>query len=423
MNKSGVTFVLDRVTGEFIGDVLHAGSADLDFGRHRRRQAGGAQRAGGGQSGEHLSQRRRREKLEFDGLFAAHRLSLYAHQRSLQRPDVHVHRSAGRPLSRQRRIHVQAAARIEPHTVMWTRGIPSRASAFGACRINTFCWLRCWRPRAIWCSPAIPRAISLRWMRARATSCGAIRPARAIAVRRFRIRSAAGSTSRLRQAGSRPSPGAQLAPLFPDQNWRGGSTLIVFALAGGIASEASFLLFADPGAGMGAKLAGRIEAGEKVFAQSCATGYCHGARGAAAARPGWRRADSIRPISTNTVMRGLPGTAMPAFGTTLSRADLVAVVAYVATLNGIANPSISAGPGGRGEQPQTPLSEGAEQGRALFFDAVRGFGRCSTCHEVNGIGISVATPIAKFPPMPRRCGRWRRQTFAPLPWMANRCPL
>jgi alcohol dehydrogenase (cytochrome c) len=24
--------------------------------------------------------------------------------------------------------------------------------------------------------------------------------------------------------------GAQLAPLFPDQNWRGGSTLIVFAL-------------------------------------------------------------------------------------------------------------------------------------------------------------------------------------------------
>ena len=33
----------------------------------------------------------------------------------------------------------------------------------------------------------------------------------------------------------------------------------------------------------------------------------------------------------------------------------------------------------------------------MFFDAVRGFGRCSTCHEVNGIGIPVTTPIAKIP--------------------------
>ncbi len=33
----------------------------------------------------------------------------------------------------------------------------------------------------------------------------------------------------------------------------------------------------------------------------------------------------------------------------------------------------------------------------MFFDAVRGFGRCSTCHEVNGIGISVTTPIANIP--------------------------
>jgi cytochrome c peroxidase len=44
------------------------------------------------------------------------------------------------------------------------------------------------------------------------------------------------------------------------------------------------------------------------------------------------------------------------------------------------------------------LSAEAERGRALFFDAVRGFGRCSTCHEVNGIGIPVTTPIGKIPP-------------------------
>jgi mono/diheme cytochrome c family protein len=138
--------------------------------------------------------------------------------------------------------------------------------------------------------------------------------------------------------------------------------------------------------------------GEKVFAQSCATGYCHGARGTPAGAPRLAGRGFDQTYITNTIMRGLPGTAMPAFGTTLSRADLVAVVAYVANLNGIANASINLGPGpGAAGPPEPGLSAEAERGRALFFDAVRGFGRCSTCHEVNGIGISVTTPVAKIP--------------------------
>jgi len=134
-------------------------------------------------------------------------------------------------------------------------------------------------------------------------------------------------------------------------------------------------------------------AGEKVFAQSCATGYCHGAKGAPAGAPRLAARGFDQAYITNTIMRGLPGTAMPAFGTTLTRADLTAVVAYVASLNGIANASVNlvSGPA------ETPLSPEPERGRALFFDAVRGFARCSTCHEVNGIGISVTTPIAKIP--------------------------
>ena len=96
-------------------------------------------------------------------------------------------------------------------------------------------------------------------------------------------------------------------------------------------------------------------------------------------------------------MRGLPGTAMPAFGTTLSRADLNAVVAYVASLNGIANASVNLGPRTRCRTRERRFPPESERGRALFFDAVRGFARCSTCHEVNGIGIPVTTPIAKIP--------------------------
>jgi cytochrome c553 len=142
-------------------------------------------------------------------------------------------------------------------------------------------------------------------------------------------------------------------------------------------------------------------AGEKAFSQSCATGYCHGAKGTPAGAPRLAGRGFDQAYITNTVMRGLPGTAMPAFGTTLSRADLAAVIAYVATLNGITNPTVNLGPGGGAAGPEQPaLSPEAERGRVLFFDAVRGFARCSTCHEVSSIGISVTTPIAKIPSDP-----------------------
>ena len=138
-----------------------------------------------------------------------------------------------------------------------------------------------------------------------------------------------------------------------------------------------------------------LKQGEIVFNKSCATGYCHGARGTTGGAPRLAARGFDQNFINNTVDRGVQSTAMPAFGTTLSRADLTAVVAYVASLNGIANPVIAgSGPGG---PPAVRLSADAARGRDLFSDSVRGFGRCSTCHEVAGIGISVATPIAKIP--------------------------
>src|ERR1700691_4821970 len=93
--------------------------------------------------------------------------------------------------------------------------------------------------------------------------------------------------------------------------------------------------------------------GEKVFAQSCATGYCHGAKGTPAGAPRLAGRGFDQTYITNTVMRGLPGTAMPGFGTTLARGDLIAVITYVANLNGIANPTINLGPGGPGASGPT----------------------------------------------------------------------
>jgi mono/diheme cytochrome c family protein len=137
-----------------------------------------------------------------------------------------------------------------------------------------------------------------------------------------------------------------------------------------------------------------VKQGEAVFSKSCATGYCHGARGTNGGAPRLAARGFDQAFISNTVMRGVPNTAMPAFGTTLSRAEVTAVVAYVASLNGVT------GVGSSNAGPVVKLSGDAARGRDLFSDAVRGFGRCSTCHEIHeigGVGIPVATPIAKVP--------------------------
>jgi len=141
-----------------------------------------------------------------------------------------------------------------------------------------------------------------------------------------------------------------------------------------------------------------LKNGEEVFAKTCATGYCHGARGSAAGAPRLAARGFDQGYLAETVFGGIPGTAMPSFGTSLPLSDVVAVVAYVATLNGIANPDISVlGGPVPGQRARAVLTGEALRGAQLFSDAVRSFGRCSTCHEISGLGTPVASPIAKIP--------------------------
>jgi cytochrome c553 len=137
-----------------------------------------------------------------------------------------------------------------------------------------------------------------------------------------------------------------------------------------------------------------LRQGEEVFAKSCGSAYCHGTRGAGGGAPRLAARGFDQTYISNTVSRGLPGTSMAAFNTSLSRAELAAVVGYVASLNGITQAGASS-PGDAA--PNSSLSETARLGHDLFFDSLRGFGRCSTCHEVSGMGIPIASPIAKVP--------------------------
>jgi mono/diheme cytochrome c family protein len=88
---------------------------------------------------------------------------------------------------------------------------------------------------------------------------------------------------------------------------------------------------------------------------------------------------------------------MPSFATKLSRQGLVTVVAYVATLNDITNPNVGEASAAATGSSRRALTGEAARGARLFAEAVRGFGRCSTCHEVDYFGTSVASPIAEVP--------------------------
>jgi mono/diheme cytochrome c family protein len=145
------------------------------------------------------------------------------------------------------------------------------------------------------------------------------------------------------------------------------------------------------GGGGGADMAAQ---GEKVYNQTCATGYCHGVKGASGGAPRLAARGFDAAYITQVVRAGIQGTGMPAFGTTLSRGDMTAVVAYVGSLNGIA-PTAALIPD-RG-MPRRQLPPEAAKGRALFYEAIRGFARCSVCHQVDGTGIAVADQIAKVP--------------------------
>ena len=129
--------------------------------------------------------------------------------------------------------------------------------------------------------------------------------------------------------------------------------------------------------------------GEEVFSRSCGTPYCHGSKGAGGGAPKLANRGFDEAYIASVTRAGIAGTAMQGYGSVLPRADFNAVVAYVASLNGI-EPRVTA------VEPPIKFSSEAARGRELFFDSTRGVERCSTCHQVQGLGIAIA-PIVNAP--------------------------
>lgn len=120
----------------------------------------------------------------------------------------------------------------------------------------------------------------------------------------------------------------------------------------------------------------KIDTGARIYAALCVT--CHGPDGTAIGGVDLRRGQYRRAASDmdlmNTILHGVPGTAMPA--NALPNGDLLAVVAYLHAMKDY---------GARAVRLGNP-----ENGKVIF----EGKGGCLNCHRVNNQGSYLAPDLS-----------------------------
>ena len=145
---------------------------------------------------------------------------------------------------------------------------------------------------------------------------------------------------------------------------------------------------------------GVIARGERIFAQNCSVGYCHGVAGAAGRGPRLRGRSFSKDYLYNVTHDGIPNSAMPAWKDRLKADEIRAVVEYVASLASATEAAPPANPMPPGAGPATaPQFNGpseAAQGHALFFDPTRA--NCGVCHAVGGRGIAIGPDLTASQP-------------------------
>jgi putative heme-binding domain-containing protein len=137
-----------------------------------------------------------------------------------------------------------------------------------------------------------------------------------------------------------------------------------------------------------------ITAGEKVFAQSCAVGYCHGAAGAASRGPRLRGRTFDKDYLYRTITEGIPKSAMPSWKDRLNADQIRVVVDYIQSLASATgepvNVTASAAPAAPEAFDGPPA---AARGRELFF-ATNG---CGSCHALGGRGTAIGPDVSQAP--------------------------
>ena len=138
--------------------------------------------------------------------------------------------------------------------------------------------------------------------------------------------------------------------------------------------------------------------GDKLFAQGCAVGYCHGVAGTAARSPRLRGRSFEREYLVRVIRDGIPNTAMLAWGDRLTDDDIASLADYIVSL---ANVPVEAGSTTAvPEAPARIMEKAADvppehhKGKQLFFDLTRE-ARCASCHRLEGVGQAVGPDLTK----------------------------
>jgi cytochrome c oxidase cbb3-type subunit III len=123
------------------------------------------------------------------------------------------------------------------------------------------------------------------------------------------------------------------------------------------------------------------DAGKKTFATACSG--CHGldGRGGKHAPNIATRAEVARLSDaqiSRIIREGTPSLTMPGFGAALDDSQILAVTAYLRTL--------------QGQQNSAPLPGDPKNGKTLFF----GRAACAECHMANGEGGFIAGDLSAY---------------------------
>jgi mono/diheme cytochrome c family protein len=142
-----------------------------------------------------------------------------------------------------------------------------------------------------------------------------------------------------------------------------------------------------------------ITRGERIFAQNCSVGYCHGVAGAAGRGPRLRGRSFSKDYLYGVTRDGIPSSAMPAWKGRLKEEEIRAVVEYVANVASAAESAPPANPMPPGVGPASTAGFNgppqAGRGHALFFDPTRA--NCGVCHALGGRGTAIGPDLATLP--------------------------
>ena len=137
--------------------------------------------------------------------------------------------------------------------------------------------------------------------------------------------------------------------------------------------------------------------GERIFAQSCSVGYCHGVAGSAGRGPRLRGRKLERSYVEKVTRDGIPDSAMPGWKGRLSDQEIAAVADYIMGLASASDLVPPSNPMPPGEGPAIFAEFGgppeARRGQDLFFDAARA-PRCGSCHALGGRGVAIGPDLS-----------------------------